>query len=187
MAKKKKSSKSTEALEAPQSLTNIVDTNVILAANEAHQDLSPQCILNCATRLQSIMTTGRIALDDQHRILNEYGNKTNANQAKKPGDAFVKWALRNRSNSSKCDLVPLTEHKKRGFDSFPDDKDLSNFDDPDRKFVAVAAAHPDHPPILQAADSKWLNWEAALNRHGVSVIFVCEEDIRRFHEKKFGK
>lgn len=64
--------------------------------------------------------------------------------------------------------------------------ELINFDAPDRKFVAVSAAHPDRPPIAQAADSKWLDWAPALQRHGIQVEFLCLVDIQRFHDKKFG-
>jgi hypothetical protein len=39
---------------------------------------------------------------------------------------------------------------------------------------------------LQAADSKWLDWAAALKRYKVEVIFICEEDIRRFQDRKAG-
>lgn len=51
---------------------------------------------------------------------------------------------------------------------------------------AVSAAHPDRPPIAQAADSKWLDWAPALQRHGIQVEFLCLVDIQRFHDKKFG-
>lgn len=167
-------------------VTSIVDTNVILVANGQHQDVSPGCIARCTMKLQSIMQRERIALDDSFRILSEYQNKTQPKRGNRPGDAFVKWALRNNANLTKCDLVPLQEHPVRGFESFPDDDNLANFDEPDRKFVAVAAAHPTHPQILQAADSKWLDWEPALKRHGVEVDFVCRDDIERFHRNKFG-
>jgi hypothetical protein len=63
---------------------------------------------------------------------------------------------------------------------------LADFDAPDRKFVAVAAAHADRPPILQAADSKWLDWQDALKEHGITVELLCPQDIRRFHANKFG-
>ena len=166
--------------------TSIVDTNVILIANRQHEDVSPQCIDNCTLALQSLMQKGRLALDDRFRILLEYQNKTQPNKRKGPGDIFVKWALRNNANPSRCDLVTITEHPERGFVSFPDDADLANFDAPDRKFIAVAVSHPAHPPILQAADSKWLGWNPALKRHGVHVEFLCKADIERFHRKKTG-
>lgn len=160
--------------------TSIVDTNVILVANKQHRDVTPQCIDKCALALQTIMQRGRIALDDRFRILNEYQNKTQPRKGKGAGDVFLKWALRNNANPDRCDRVSIIEHATRGFESFPDDAELAMFDPPDRQFVAVSAAHPEHPPILQAADAKWLTWAPALKRHGINVEFLCKEDIQRF-------
>lgn len=165
----------------------VVDTNVVLVANGQHADVSPECVSACVLALQRVMRSGKLVLDDGFRILLEYQNKTQPKTGNRPGDAFVKWALRSRSNASLVMEVPLVEHDERGFESFPDDAELVNFDAPDRKFVAVSAAHPDQPPpIAQAADSKWLDWAPALQRHGVQVEFLCSADLQRFHEKKFG-
>ena len=164
----------------------VVDTNVVLVANGQHQDISPECVKNCALVLEDIMKNGRLALDDSFLILLEYQNKTQPKKGNSPGDAFVKWALNNRCNAKRVDQVALLEHDNRGFISFPDDPDLANFDAPDRKFVAVSGAHPDKPHIAQAADSKWLDWAPALQRHGIKVDFLCQADIQRFHKNKFG-
>ena len=164
----------------------VVDTNVVLVANGQHADVSPECVSACALALQDVMRAGKLVLDDGFRILLEYQNKTQPKKGNRPGDSFVKWALRSRSNASSVIEVPLMEHEERGFESFPDDADLLNFDALDRKFVAVSAAHPDKPPIAQAADSKWLDWAPALKRHGIPVKFLCGVDIQRFHKNKFG-
>lgn len=164
----------------------VVDTNVILVANGQHQDISPECVKTCALALEAVMKKGRLALDDNFLILLEYQNKTQPKKGNRPGDAFVKWALNNRCNAKRVDQVILLEHDERGFESFPDDVDLANFDAPDRKFVAVSGAHPDKPSIAQAADSKWLDWAPALQRHGIKVDFLCRADIQLFHENKFG-
>lgn len=164
----------------------VVDTNVVLVANGQHQNVSDACVVECVVRLQAIMMGGKLALDDCFRILLEYQTKTTPKTGNRPGDAFVKWALQNNANSRCVDQVPLREHAVRGFDSFPEDADLVKFDPPDRKFVAVAFAHPHNPPILQAADSKWLNWEEPLKRCGITVEFICQDDIARFHANKFG-
>jgi hypothetical protein len=103
---------------------------------------------------------------------------------KRPGDVFVKWVLRNNANDERCAQVQIVERSDRGFESFPDDERLASFDTADRKFVAVACAHVDHPPIAQAADSKWLGWAPALRDHGVSVEFLCPGDIQRFDDDK---
>jgi hypothetical protein len=60
------------------------------------------------------------------------------------------------------------------------------YDRSDRKFLAVAAAHREHPPILQAFDSKWWGWQAALARIGVTIHFLCEHDIAKKHREKIG-
>lgn len=168
-------------------MTVIVDTNVILVANGQHQDVSAECESACAKRLLEISQVGRLAIDDGYRILKEYQNKTAPHEGKRAGDAFVKWILRNNANDKRCDQVSIAEHDERGFEAFPDDPRLARFDPPDRQFVAVAAAHPDKPTILQAADSKWIDWAPALNEHGVKVEFLCPEDIKKFDDKKKGK
>jgi hypothetical protein len=159
----------------------IVDTNV------EHAEVSSCCVAECALRLQRIMRQGRIVLDDSFRILNEYQKKTQPRRGKGPGDAFVKWALRNNSNKKYCDQVNLQVHAERIYSSFPDDSKLIDFDLEDRKFVAVAVVHPKHPPIYEAADSKWLDWAPVLKGYGILVEFICKDDIKRFHEHKFGK
>ena len=52
----------------------------------------------------------------------------------------------------------------------------------DRKFIAVAVAHPEKPPILQAVDSQWWDFRDAFRRNGVTVEFICEDDIQRLRE-----
>ena len=161
-----------------------MDTNVVLVANGQHPDISPDCVAACALKLQAIMQSGKLALDDCFRILGEYQNKTTPKNGNRPGDAFVKWALQNHANPHRVDRVDLQVHDEREFVSFPDDPELAEFDPPDRKFVAVAGAHPGNPAILQAADSKWLGWASALMRHGILVEFLCPDDIARFQANK---
>ena len=54
------------------------------------------------------------------------------------------------------------------------------------KFLAVAAAHEEHPPILQAFDSKWWGWRDALAQVGISVHFLCKHEIAEKHAAKMG-
>lgn len=164
----------------------VVDTNVVLVANRQHQDISAECVANCALALKNLMQDGKLVLDDRFLILNEYLNKTRPKIGNRPGDAFVKWALRNKANRKFVDTVAVMDNPVRGFDTFPDDPALAEFDPADRKFVAVAGAHAGPTPILQAADSKWLDWSSTLSQHGIAVTFLCPADIKRFHKNKFG-
>lgn len=163
-------------------MTAIIDTNVILVANGQHEGVGPDCVIECTKRLQVIMARGRIAIDDAFEILREYQNKTQPKTDKRPGNAFVKWALQNNANDQRCDQIAITPDEEREFEEFPDDARLEDFDTPDRKFVAVAITHPEHPPILQAADANWLKWAPALNDHGVTVDFLCNADISTFRK-----
>jgi hypothetical protein len=165
----------------------VIDTNVILVANGQHADVRDDCVAACARHLHSVMGSGKVVIDDAYRILSEYQNKSLPALGKRPGDAFVKWLLRNNANPERCDQVSLVDHDERGFESFPDDERLLNFDPPDRKFVAVAVVHPKRPPISQAADSKWLGWAIALGEHGVRVEFLCSADIQGFAANKSRK
>ena len=166
--------------------TYVVDTNVILVANGQHPDVSAECVAACQEWLMRIMAEGRVALDDDYAIVGEYQNKAHVSTGEGVGDVFVRWVLQHVDNAARCDLVHLVPDAQRGYASFPVNPGLIRFDDADRKFVAVAHAHPEKPPILQAADSKWLDWAPHLAEHGVQICFLCHADIQEFHSQKFG-
>lgn len=163
----------------------VVDTNVILVANGSHADASPDCVIECIDRLERLMKTGRVVIDDAHRILNEYLNKTTPIRNKRPGDVFVLWLLRNSANTKHVERVTLTELAPELFDEFPDPVLQPAVDASDRKFLAAAGAHPKHPNVWQATDSKWLYWWQALKAAGVTVEFLCPSDVCRVYKKKF--
>jgi len=163
----------------------VVDTNVVLVANGSHADVSPDCVDACIDRLETLMKNGRVVIDDAYRILGEYQNKTSPMKNKGPGDAFVRWLLRNSANTRHVEQVALTEPAENVFNEFPDAALQATIDPPDRKFLAAAAAHPSRPPVWQATDSKWLNWWQPLKAAGVSVEFLCPDDVCRFYARKF--
>jgi hypothetical protein len=163
----------------------VVDTNVPVVAN---QRISPQaslaCVEACVLRLEQLQKSGRLVLDDGRRILEEYCNYLNESGQPGVGDAFLLWALRNQG-TDRCERVTLTPLEgDDNFLEFPVDRALKNFDRSDRKFVAVALAHPERPPILQAVDSKWWGFKDALNRNGVRVEFLCPDDLQRLQVRK---
>ena len=163
----------------------VVDTNVILIANMAHSDVSPECVIACVSRLNEMMKSGVLVVDDDYRILMEYQNKTTPRKGKGVGDMFVQWALRHQGQERHVQKVALTEYQNDQFEEFPDPVLEPLFDAADRKFAAVSHKHPDRPPIWQAVDCKWLDWWPSLNACGVNVEFLCEADICRFYTKKF--
>ena len=163
----------------------VIDTNVLLVANGQHQDVSEDCVAECVRRLQDMQNNGITVIDDSHRILSEYQNKTHLKPPKGVGDVFLKWLLQNKATANRVEQVSITETEENSFAEFPDSNLQPAFDASDRKFAAVANAHPHKPVILQAADCKWLMWWPALAAKGVEVDFLCPEDACRVFEKKF--
>lgn len=164
--------------------TVVIDTNVLLVANQQHQDISEECVLACTQKLLEAQRQGIIVVDDSYRIISEYRNKPDINGTR-VGDVFLKWLLQNQANTARVHQVTITETLADHFQEFPDQILQPDFDAPDRKFPSVANAHSNKPPVLQAADCKWINWQPALNAVGISVDFVCPNDICRFYGNKF--
>lgn len=42
----------------------VIDTNVLLVANEQHPDVSPDYVIECVNRLQAMQKTGVTVIDD---------------------------------------------------------------------------------------------------------------------------
>lgn len=162
----------------------VIDTNVLLVANGLHDDVSEDCVAECVTRLQAMEREGIVVIDDGFRILGEYQHKTSLNPPKGVGDVFLKWLFR-QVGSAQVEQITLNETADNRFAEFPDPELELIFDPPDRKFAAVAYAHPEKPAILQAADCKWLDWWPALRAKGVDVDFLCPDDACAFYAKKF--
>ena len=163
----------------------VVDTNVPVVANGESEQASPDCVQTCAERLGEIMRGEvKLVLDNRWKIISEYRQNLHASGID-VGDRFLGWVLRNWTNPERCDLVSITpmNDSENAFEEFPDDPALNDFDPADRKFIAVAYAHSERPPILQAVDSKWLNFLDAFRRNGVTVAFICEDDIQRLHRR----
>lgn len=166
----------------------LLDTNVPILANGAKvaelTDLSDRCV----DVVQIITARGGLVMDEGDRIFDEY--RDNLRLAGQPGlgDMFMKWVHDNRWNPEYCKRVPVTcsDENNQVFDEFPVSSDLQDFDDDDRKFVAVANAHPDKPAILEAVDYKWWGWKDALASVGIRVQFLDPALAKRKYQEHLG-
>ena len=153
----------------------VVDTNVPIVANGKSAQASGDCVLKCAKKLREIEQKHIIVLDDIWLIIKEYKNELSPTGQPGVGDAFLKWVLTNRANPKRCEMVKITPTAKGSFQEFPENTDLVKFDKSDQKFVAVALTHPAKPPILNAVDSDWKDFQIALNSIGITIIFLCPD------------
>ncbi|MBW7876124.1 MAG: hypothetical protein H3C47_09065 [Candidatus Cloacimonetes bacterium] len=168
----------------------IVDTNVPKTANlvtqhDTDSDIPKKCVLACVEAIEHTIKTKGLIMDQNGEIFHEYLNQLSSSGQPGVGDKFMKWVVLNRFSLPDSQRVVI---KKTGnsYKEFPTHKDLTNFDNSDRKFVAVANAHQDKPPILQATDSKWWGWESALAEVGITVVFLCPDYVKTKYAKKMG-
>ncbi len=152
----------------------VIDTNVLVVANGGHPPAANACVLACIEALEAARA-GVVLVDDGGRILDEYAR--HASHAGQPGvgDRFFKWLWDHQAMAGSCSQVSITDDADRGFAEFPDDPALAAFDRDDRKFVAVALASGLRPPVLNASDSDWWEFDAVLKHHGVDVDYLCPE------------
>lgn len=155
----------------------IVDTNVAVVANQRQSHATAACVTACIERLALIEREQTLVLDEQWFILREYLQRLHSTGQPGAGDRFLRWVLTNRANPQRCEFVPITPKRpsqdENDFVEFPAVPELERFDPADKKFVAVALAHPEHPPILNAVDTDWQAFHQPLERLGVTVDFLC--------------
>ncbi|MXV76123.1 hypothetical protein F4Z99_17850 [Candidatus Poribacteria bacterium] len=162
----------------------IVDTNVIITANDEADHASPDCVERCQKRIKQILDQQEISLvDDGWRILNEYKRYVNLKTRKGIGDLFVKTLLQNlMRRPAICTMVHINplDGSKADFEEFPTTEALNDFDVADRKFIAVAIAYErdenKKATILQALDRKWEPFREIFEQEDVQIDFLCPSE-----------
>jgi hypothetical protein len=174
----------------------VFDTNVLIVANFGvapdeidDERLDLDCVEECMLRIERVIYGSgeyAVVIDGDWEILNEYSNKL-SKEGRGVGDQFLKWLYNNQFNEAVVNRVSLTKTSEYQYEEFPGNDGLESFDPADRKFVAVAHAHPEKQNILQATDAKWLGWAPALEEEGITVEFLCEDYAKALYEQKMGR
>lgn len=168
----------------------LVDTNVPKTANLALDPatIPPEltgCVLACVEAVDHVVKMRCLVMDAGDEIFDEYRKQLSMRGQPGVGDRFMKWVHDNRWTLLDADRVTITKDGQ-SYVEFPDHHGLTQFDNADRKFIAVANAHPAKPPIIQATDSKWWGWKDALTEVGISVHFLCPDYVKAKHAEKMG-
>lgn len=157
----------------------VVDVNVPMSANERNTHADCDCILFCVRRLRELVTSGCVVIDSGGEVLKEYRRHLAAKGAPGVGDMFFAWLWNNYGNPECVRWAVIHAiPDRRKYTEFPLDENLSGFDLSDRKYVAVSLACEDRPPILNATDSDWKNFEIPLGQHGVCVEQLCPHMLK---------
>ena len=168
----------------------LVDTNVPVNANlatnpEPYSDVPDECVLACIEAIEHIIKKRGLVIDEGNEIFDEYRQQLSMKGQPGVGDRFMKWVHDNQWGLPDTDRVTITKNGE-SYDQFPDHNGLNDFDNSDRKFIAVANTHPAKPPVLQATDSKWWGWKDALKEVGITVQFLCSDYVEAKYQEKFG-
>ena len=167
----------------------VVDTNVATTANRMNPGAPATCVAASARALQDVMKRGHLFLDQGRKIVEEYWRHLHAKGEPGPGDAFFRWVLQEEWVGARVTRVPITAKSSDpdDFEELPSRPGGGSYDPSDRKFLAVSAAHAEHPPILQAFDSKWVGWQADLAKTGVRIHFLCPAEIKAKYAEKMAR
>ena len=165
-------------------MTKVIDTNVALVV-KLGDDHPDELIDACAELLEGIIE-GKVPVvtDQDGEIVEEYFHQLNYSGQPSLGDEFARYVFDNRyqwDDSMRPDIEP-SEPDTNTYGVLGGDHD--EIDPSDRKFVAAAKVAG--VPVVQATDTKWLDWGTVLGRHGVSVEYVHEPSIRAAYRAKFG-
>ena len=159
----------------------IIDTNVIVTANRQvnidydEMHLYPELIIECITTLRAIMDArAYVVMDNNDEIYAEYLRNLNLGGQKEAGNIFFKWLHDTRYSFPESERVAIEKTPESSYKEFPVGMTELNVDPSDRKFFAVANAHPEHPAIFEATDSKWWNWRETANKCGITIEFLSE-------------
>lgn len=162
----------------------IIDTNVPLIA-QGNSVFSADCEANCADFMDGVIAGRKtIILDSSRHILNEYENNTSLKGQISYLKIYLKWLYNNIANPQRVKLVNIHPDNDKAFEEVPQSISDIGFDKSDLKFVAVSVANGKMAPIVEAADSKWIGWEPALAAEGISVVFLCKQELKLIYEKK---
>jgi hypothetical protein len=155
----------------------VIDTNVWIMA---HVPVSQQPAhrLRCANTCRKWLTNLRdgertVAVDHKNLILGKYWSYLE--QTRPPGaPSLAGEILREFQSTGRINVVqiPLTEE---GEPYLAPELNLQDFDRADWKFVAVALACDDNPPIVNATDTDWQQHIEALNAAGIIVEELCPD------------
>lgn len=157
----------------------VVDTNVAIVANGENQDASRNCILACVVKLRELRDNGIIVIDDKDLIFEEYKRYLSFKGQPGTGDAFFRHLYEKQYDPAKVERVNVTLNDpiEQTYEEFPDDSRLAGFDRSDRKFVAVAITSVNNPPVLNAVDSGWRNFQRELEENGIFVEQLCLDHL----------
>ncbi len=124
----------------------------------------------------------KLVIDTDYEIIREYRNRVPGNT--NIGKIFWRWFNAYAGRISSEDIVKLEKDSDGNYLMFPMEQRTKDFDYSDRKFIALAKAHPEHPPIIEAADGKWLGYRDIFEEYGIHIKFLDLDYATMMYKRK---
>jgi hypothetical protein len=161
----------------------VVDTNVPIVANGGAKpgDARPpsiECRIAAVKFLQDLLQQGRILVDLEGQIQQEYRRYLSPSGQPGVGDRFYQTIL--HSSPIRVERIDLPKRPDGEYVHLPQSLIDSNFDPSDRKFAALARC--ESVPVFNATDSDWLNHAQILAAGGIQVEHLCGPNTARWFE-----
>jgi hypothetical protein len=158
--------------------SNIIETNILIVANQPNHEAGEDCHINCVRFLNDIKNNQRrVAIDFEGQIFREYFTHADLKGQPGFGDIFFRW-LHDRQGFEH--IVEQVE-----IDAVELPEDLNGFDKSDLKFVQTAVGSRHKPATIHnATDSDWLFFEQTaarkmyLENEQISVNQLCFDCLK---------
>lgn len=165
----------------------IMDTNVAVKAATPQQDCKEEeweMRKICIYFIQNLTRNpeSKLVLDLDYEIIKEYRNRIPKNTNE--GLIFWRWFDTYIGRISFEDFVKLDKDADGNYSMFPLEERTKEFDLSDRKFVALSRTHSEHPPIIEAADGKWLGFKEVFEEYGVHIEFLDMDYAAMMYNRK---
>ena len=152
-------------------MSRVIDTNVLIVANEKSEQASEYCMIDCINMLEQTANL-TVALDQNGLIMEEYQSHCSHKGAPGVGDMFFKYLHDNQycpnNNISLVYINPIDD-EMRSFEELPP----NNFDPSDRKILATAVVA--NATVVNATDSDWHEQHELMQELNVAVQQLCPD------------
>lgn len=145
----------------------IIDTNILVVANNQNNDVASFCYKACIELLIS-NEKSRVLFDTDDEIRREYYNALTDKRPYALGKMFLNKLL--EYHPQKTRLVDLQKTDEI-YPDFPKAASLTHFDKSDRKFAALSVKCG--VAVSAATDSDWVDFSDALLENGVKLNLIC--------------
>jgi hypothetical protein len=145
----------------------IVDTNIILIANEQNDKVAYFCYRACVKFLLE-NENSRVVVDFERNIRREYANKIILDKPRGIGARFyIKLLQYHPDKVRQVELNNIDDD----YPDFPKAASLEKFDRSDRKFAALSVKTG--ISVSAATDRGWVDFSDALFENGVKLNLIC--------------